>query len=73
MGIKTFSIDNGTYEKFREFCKKEGYSMSKKVENFMKNEIEKLRSVKSGKNLQGLKSFSSEKKAATEHSFSRYC
>ncbi len=63
MGIKTFSIDNEIYEKFKEFCKKEGYSMSKKVEKFMKAEMDIL--VKK-------ESKQSERKSE-EHSFSKYC
>ncbi len=63
MGIKTFSIDNETYEKFKEFCKKEGYSMSKKVEKFMKSEMDTL-VKKETKQLE---------KRREEHSFSKYC
>ncbi|MBU0467360.1 MAG: hypothetical protein KJ718_00735 [Nanoarchaeota archaeon] len=42
MALKTFNIDAETYKTFSEHCKKEGLSMSKKVENFIREEIDKL-------------------------------
>ncbi|MFH1290438.1 MAG: hypothetical protein ABIH92_03450, partial [Nanoarchaeota archaeon] len=41
MALKTFNIDHDTYKKFSDHCRREGLSMSKKVENFIKQELEK--------------------------------
>ena len=62
--LKTFNLDEGIYKNFSEHCKKNGISMSKRVENFMKSELEKLR-INTG-NIE-------MKKANEEHSFKKYC
>lgn len=38
--IKTFNVDDKVYQKFMEFCKLHGISMSKQVEIFMKSQLE---------------------------------
>ncbi len=40
MVLKTFNLDANSYEKFSSHCKKHGISMSKKIENFIKSELE---------------------------------
>lgn len=35
-----FTINSKILKRFREYCKKQGYSMSKLIENFMKKHIE---------------------------------
>jgi antitoxin component of RelBE/YafQ-DinJ toxin-antitoxin module len=40
MGIKTFNIDDGVYQKFSGYCKAHGISMSKQVDLFMRSQIE---------------------------------
>jgi len=35
MVLKTFNVEKETYEKFSQFCKQHGISMSKQVEFFM--------------------------------------
>lgn len=67
MALKTFNIDHETYEKFRERCQKEGRSMSKHIENFMKREIE---SVKVQKKIVPEAVKDSEGKI---HSFQKFC
>ena len=42
MALKTFNIDAEVYKEFSDYCKKEGISMSKKVERFIRDEVEKL-------------------------------
>ena len=42
MALKTFNVDAEAYKKFSDYCKKEGISMSKKVEKFIKEELERL-------------------------------
>ncbi len=46
MALKTFNINEEIYKKFSEHCKSQGLSMSKKIENFIKQEMEKM-SIKS--------------------------
>lgn len=61
MALKTFNIDEEVYKKFAEYCKKEGISMSKKVENFIKQEMER---ILKGKGIRG---------NADEHPLMKYC
>lgn len=44
MAIKTFNLDAKVYGEFSKHCKKQGISMSKKVENFIKQEMIKIKS-----------------------------
>jgi len=39
MVLKTFNLDEETYKKFSEFCKENGFSMSKQVNFFIKAQI----------------------------------
>lgn len=71
MAIKTFNIDDETYNHFSAYCKKHGISMSKRVEHFIKEEVAKIKDkmplkkqVIDGKN---------KKVNTAHHSFSRYC
>ena len=43
MALKTFNLDNKIYKEFSKHCKENGISMSKKVENFIKQELEKIK------------------------------
>ena len=63
MAIKTFNVDDGIYKEFAKHCKKEGISMSRKVENFIKQELGRLQV--SGK--------VSKKLRVLELSFQKYC
>ncbi|MBN2421884.1 hypothetical protein JXB41_01540 [Candidatus Woesearchaeota archaeon] len=40
MSIKSFNIDEDTYNRFSSFCKENGISMSKQVDFFMKSVVE---------------------------------
>ncbi len=40
MVIKTFNVEESVYEKFLQFCKENGISMSKQIEMFMKSRVE---------------------------------
>ncbi|MCU0642150.1 MAG: hypothetical protein MUF61_01040 [archaeon] len=44
MVLKTFNVDGKAYEEFSKHCKKNGISMSRRVENFIKEEMEKIKS-----------------------------
>jgi hypothetical protein len=46
MVLKTFNLDNETYDKFSEFCKENGLSMSKQVDIFIKAQIEESPKVR---------------------------
>lgn len=71
MVIKTFNLDEQVYKQFSEYCKKEGISMSKRVENFIREEIKKLgvkNEVSEKVKMPSLKAMPVE-----EHSFRKYC
>ncbi len=40
MVIKTFNVNEETYQKYSSFCKERGISMSKQVDMFLKSQIE---------------------------------
>lgn len=40
MALKTFNVQEETYDKFSGFCKEHGISMSKQVEIFMQSMVE---------------------------------
>ncbi len=46
MVLKTFNLDNETYDKFSEFCKENGLSMSKQIDIFIKAQIEESPKVR---------------------------
>ncbi len=45
MALKTFNLDAKVYGEFSKHCKKHGISMSKKVENFIKTELQNINSL----------------------------
>jgi len=40
MVLKTFNLEDETYQKFSKFCKENGLSMSKQVDIFIKSQME---------------------------------
>ena len=36
----TLSIDSGTYDRFKDFCDRNAIMLSKKIELFMRNELD---------------------------------
>ena len=46
MVVKTFNVDEVVYEKFLQFCKDNGISMSRQIEMFMKSRIEDKEEVR---------------------------
>jgi len=73
MALKTFNIDSDVYKTFSNYCKKEGLSMSRKIENFIREEMGKLgakaKEEKAGKIERNLK-----KECDVEvHPLSKYC
>lgn len=75
--LKTFNLDEQTYNQFSQHCKTNGISMSKKIENFIKDELSKINSpVKEDikeKAKEQIPQFKEEIKQIKEHSFSKYC
>jgi hypothetical protein len=61
--LKTFNLNEEIYKKFSDHCRSQGISMSKKIENFLQDELKKLKFPKSQ-----LKEIKPE-----THSFSKYC
>ena len=66
MALKTFNVDEIAYKEFSEYCKRNGISMSKKVGNFIKEEMELIK----GKGEEVLKKVEEECK---KHPLSKYC
>ena len=74
MALKTFNIEPIIYEEFSQFCKKEGISMSKKVENFIKSEIEKIKLQNEKDKSPKLRSLSNHIEPNNlEHPLKKYC
>lgn len=48
MALKTFNVEEKTYQKFSNFCKTHGISMSKQVELFMESVMEEEPEAKKG-------------------------
>ncbi len=71
MALKTFNLDEEVYKEFSKYCKKEGISMSRKVENFLRDEMGKIR-MKEVKKADVEKPKEGAIKLG-EHSFSKYC
>lgn len=66
MAIKTFNINEKVYKEFSKHCRSQGISMSKKIENFILFELEK---IKKSSKTHSLK----EEIKLENHSFSKYC
>jgi len=47
MALKTFNLDKEIYAEFSKHCKEHGISMSKKVDNFIRQELSNIKSKKS--------------------------
>jgi hypothetical protein len=63
MALKTFNLNEETYKQFSEHCKKNGISMSKKVENFLKEELQKIKSPQ----------IKNKESSFEEHPLGKYC
>ena len=46
MVLKTFNLDEETYNKFSEFCRQNGISMSKQIDIFIKAQLEEKPKVR---------------------------
>ena len=86
MALKTFNIDKKAYDMYSKHCKTQGISMSKRIEKFIKEEIEKIyikeeHNSSTNNEPQNLKISKDNKYLSetlqdldeTEHSFKKYC
>ena len=65
--LKTFNLDSEVYREFSEYCKLHGISMSKRVENFIRKELDNLKGETSGEK-EVKKTWGAE-----EHPIGKYC
>lgn len=75
MALKTFNIDAEIYKEFSKHCKKEGLSMSKKIENFIRSEMDAAKSdVRAAiRKIERRHNLTKQSKQPKEHSFMKYC
>ncbi len=75
MALKTFNVDDAVYKTYSKHCKKKGISMSRQIENFLREEILKIKKI-------GLKNPAESKEiareireigSAIEHPLKKYC
>ncbi|MAG27569.1 hypothetical protein CMI47_18705 [Candidatus Pacearchaeota archaeon] len=85
MALKTFNVDDVVYKEFSKHCKKEGISMSKKVEKFIAEEVSRIKGL--GKSVREevevIEKDTADRSSAVhsagvstegdEHSMGRYC
>lgn len=67
MALKTFNLDKDVYGEFSKHCKKHGISMSKKVENFIRQELMEIESLKTNKSDVGDLGLDIEKDVRSPH------
>ena len=75
MGLKTFNVDEALYKKYSGHCKREGISMSKRVETFIRQELEKIESSSVNNNVPvNVKPIQDTVEVQSKkHSMQRYC
>jgi hypothetical protein len=75
MALKTFNVDRELYDEFSKHCRENGISMSKKISNFIREELERLkpRKVSSTKSENRVESKVEKINSGDEHPLGRYC
>ena len=75
MALKTFNIDEIVYKNYSKHCKNRGISMSKQIENFLKEEVGKITSLPNNKNkkFQKIEKISKNSCGLIEHHLKKYC
>ncbi len=66
--LKTFNLDEKLYREFSEYCKENGISMSKRIENFIREELLRLKGE-----IKIIEERIVTKGKEIEHSFQKYC
>ena len=75
MALKTFNVDEGVYKSYSKHCKKKGISMSKQIENFIRDEIGKITNINTKTDIdtnrigKEMKTFDK----SLEHPLKKYC
>jgi len=75
MALKTFNVDDGVYKSYSKHCKGRGISMSRQVEIFLRNEVEKIANVSSKDDID-VKKIEKDMKnfdKSIEHPLKKYC
>ena len=72
MVLKTFNLDEEVYKEFSQHCKSKGFSMSKKVDNFIREELERMEKPVYHKNVTKVIKLG-EFTEDSEHSMGKYC
>ena len=73
MALKTFNLDDDVYREFSLHCKKNGISMSRKIENFIKEELEQIKGGGRVNVKRFTKVLGKDEMDVKEHSFKRFC
>ncbi len=85
MALKTFNIEDSIYKEFSKHCKKHGISMSKRIENFIREELGRINAMRPASGVlpkTDKPQVSVEKQPVSvekqpvsveKHSFSKYC
>ena len=81
MALKTFNLDEKSYRKYSAHCKEHGISMSKQVDKFITQEIDKiaLKTLWSSSRLDSENALSNRNSSAKkisdrkEHPMHKYC
>lgn len=77
MSLKTFNIDDKAYKQYSDYCKKQGISMSKRIDVFIKKELEKIKGhhlpIKETQKKETSSSPTHQETPSEHHSFAKYC
>jgi negative regulator of replication initiation len=75
MALKTFNVDEKVYKEFSRHCKHHGISMSRRVERFLQEEMEKIKNngIKPETAKREIAVGKIETKKLEEHPLSKYC
>ena len=75
--LKTFNLDGDVYSEFSKHCKENGISMSKKVENFIREELGRIKNPGRRINKKSTsgheRAFSDTDANVDNHHMSKYC
>jgi hypothetical protein len=75
MALKTFNIEDEIYKTYSKHCKTRGISMSHQVENFLRDEVLKIKNLQP-KNIIESKEMAKELREIgkmAEHPLKKYC
>lgn len=66
MVIRTFNVDDAIYQEYIAYCKKNGISMSKRIEQFIKEDLARI--TKEPERVRP-----SAKSVSSDHFMKKYC